>query len=48
MAYPFKATQPGVYRCKPEDMIDREIRHPRSIAQHIESLKLTHLVGFGQ
>jgi hypothetical protein len=48
MAYPFKPTQPGVYRCKTEDMIDRESRSLRSVAQRFGSLKLAHVVGFEQ
>ena len=48
MAYPFKRTQPGVYRCTTEDKIDRENRSLRSVAQGIGSLKLTHVVGFEQ
>ena len=48
MAYPFQHTQLRAYRCETEDMIDRENRSLRSVAQHIESLKPTHVVALGQ
>ncbi len=48
MAYPFKHTRLGVHRAKTEDTIDWGNRFLRLITQHIESSKLTHVVGFEQ